>query len=100
MQLTTLRPGTTPSSLDAWRCLQAYVTYDNKANPNFTVLDVEVQDYPGVRYSVLLISTSVLLRLCRVHLPAGSTPEPAMQARACKADSSQDYSSLSIMLAP
>ena len=27
--------------------LQAYVIYDNKCNPNFTVLEVEVQDYPG-----------------------------------------------------
>lgn len=28
-------------------CLPAFVTYDNKANPNFTVLEVEVADYPG-----------------------------------------------------
>ena len=27
--------------------MQAYVVYDNKANPNFTVLEVEVQDYTG-----------------------------------------------------
>lgn len=29
-------------------CLPAYVIYDNKCNPNFTVLEVEVQDYPGL----------------------------------------------------
>ena len=32
--------------------LQAYVIYDNKCNPNFTVLEVEVQDYPGARVTL------------------------------------------------
>ena len=32
--------------------MQAYVIYDNKCNPNFTVLEVEVQDYPGGRVTL------------------------------------------------
>lgn len=29
-------------------CAPAYVFVDNRKNPNFTVLDIEVQDYPGL----------------------------------------------------
>lgn len=29
------------------QCLPAYVTVSNDANPNFTVVDVEVADYSG-----------------------------------------------------
>lgn len=30
-------------------CMPAYVTVDNQKNERFTILDVEVQDYPGTR---------------------------------------------------
>lgn len=29
-------------------CAPAYVFVDNRKNPNFTVIDIEVQDYPGL----------------------------------------------------
>ena len=34
-------------SYDEW-CAAAYIAVDNKKNPNFTVLEVEILDYPGL----------------------------------------------------
>ncbi|KAG7668950.1 hypothetical protein Ndes2526B_g00666 [Nannochloris sp. 'desiccata'] len=37
-----------PLAADDEFCALAYVQVDNKKNPNFTVMEIEVQDYPGL----------------------------------------------------